>query len=64
MLWLAGVVVPPLFLELTGRLRIEQFFLWLSAIVVLQFILVASLVYGLAWVIRDRKAEQIDQGAI
>ena len=63
-LWLAGFIVPPLLLEVTGQLNIEQFSLWVLAIVVLQLLLIASLVYGLAWIKRDRKAEQIDRGAI
>jgi ABC-type Na+ efflux pump permease subunit len=63
-LWLAGFIAPPLLLEVTGQLNIEQFSLWVLAIVVLQLLLIASLVYGLAWIKRDRKAEQIDRGAI
>lgn len=64
MLWLAGFIVPPLFLELTGQLKIEQFSLWLVTMVMLQLLLVGSLVYGLAWIVRDRKPQQIDRGAI
>jgi hypothetical protein len=51
-LWLSAVLVPPLFLDIAGYLKVEHFVVWLLTIGVLQVLLVLSLVYGITAVTR------------
>lgn len=46
-LYIAAVLVPPLFLDITGVLRIDNFALWLLAVSALQLILCGVLVGAL-----------------
>jgi hypothetical protein len=48
-LWVAAALVPPLFLDIYGLLKIDELWLWLFVVLTLQMILVTVLVCGLSW---------------